>query len=87
MSEHGYFFREPVTLYAVILFSLPMFFFWFILGNSRVTEYVHYAMSAIIEIFHVLSDLFPSSRLLFKPARRSFESHLPDFGRFFSFSG
>ena len=41
-------------------------------------------MSAIIEIFQVLSDLFPSSRLLFKPARRSFESHLPDFGRFFS---
>ena len=44
-------------------------------------------MSAIIEVFHVLSDVFTSSRLLFKPARRrrSFESHSSDVGRFFSF--
>ena len=39
------------------------------------------AIIEIFEMFHALADFL-------KPARRSFESHLlPDFGRFFSFSG
>ena len=68
VSQHGYFFREIVSLPAVILCSLLIFVLFVLFIVFRGLQCVHYAarVLAIFEIFeiiHALADYFPLLRL------------------------
>ena len=47
VSEHGYFFREIVSLHAVILCSLPIIVFFVLFSLFRGLQCVHYAVTVL----------------------------------------